>query len=170
MSVETQQMWLCVQLSRDLPQLIIMKILQSGFDLRVTRADCRFLNSNAPSLGSNSSYCSRGSCSMSSNYILLCAAEYILTPFWQHDITRCDIFGIIIKQLRNNLFKGEVQKILTSKFLDMIVWDGFFNFQSHEFQWCSEDSVKGALCLISLTSEFFFLFCRADHELNSPNN
>lgn len=69
------------QLSRDLPQLIVMKILQSGFDLRVTRADCRFLDTNARSLGSNSSYCSRGSCSISSNDILLYTAEYILTAF-----------------------------------------------------------------------------------------
>lgn len=47
---------------------------------------------------------------MSSNDILLYTAKYILAAFWQHDITRCDFFGVIFKQLRNNLLKGETPK------------------------------------------------------------
>ena len=53
------------QLRRDLPQLNTMKIFQSDFDLCLTGADCRFLETNAHSFGSGSRCCSRSSCNIS---------------------------------------------------------------------------------------------------------
>lgn len=53
------------RLSRDLPQLNIMKIFQSDLDLCLTKADYGFLETNDHSFGSNSSCCFRSTCNVS---------------------------------------------------------------------------------------------------------